>query len=71
MSDTVRVVGVDEFGGPAALKVFEVPEQHAGRGQVRIRVHAATVNPTDMYTCNGDRAEMLKAFLPPYVAGWT
>ena len=41
MSDTVRVVGVDEFGGPAALKVFEVPEQHAGRGQVS--VHAATV----------------------------
>ena len=65
----IRVVGVDEFGGPEALKVFEVPEQHAGAGQVRIRVHAAAVNPTDTYTRNGDRAEMLKAFPPPYVPG--
>ena len=63
------VVGVDEFGGPEALKVFEVPERHAGAGEVRIRVHAAAVNPTDTYTRNGGRAEMLKAFPPPYVAG--
>ena len=65
----IRVVGVDEFGGPGALKVFEVPERHAGPGEVRIRVHAATVNPTDTYTRNGDRSEMLKAFPPPYVPG--
>ena len=65
----VRVVGVDGFGGPEALKVFEVPERHAGPGEVRIRVHAAAVNPTDTYTRNGDRAAMLKAFPPPYVAG--
>ena len=65
----MRVVGVDEFGGPEALQVFEVPEPHAGPGQVRIRVHAATVNPTDTYTRNGARAEMLKAFAPPHVPG--
>ena len=63
------VVGVEEFGGPDALKVFEVPERHAGPGEVRIRVHAAAVNPTDTYTRNGGRAEMLKAFPPPYVPG--
>ena len=65
----MRVVGVDEFGGPEALKVFEVPEVHAGPGEVRIRVHAATVNPTDTFTRNGARAEMLKEFAPPYVSG--
>ncbi len=65
----MRVVGVDEFGGPEALKVFEVAEPHAGFGEVRIRVHAAAVNPTDTFTRNGSRAEMLKAFAPPYVAG--
>ncbi len=65
----MRVVGVDEFGGPEALKVFDVPEPEAGPGQVRIRVYAASVNPTDTYTRNGARAEMLKAFDPPYVPG--
>ena len=65
----MHVIGVDEFGGPEALKVFTVPEPHAGSGQVRIRVHAATVNPTDTFTRNGARAEVLKEFSPPYVPG--
>ena len=65
----MRVVGVDEFGGPEALKVFEVAEPHAGPGEVRVRVYAATVNPTDTYTRNGARAEQLAEFSPPYVAG--
>ncbi len=65
----MRVVGVDEFGGPEALKVFDVPEGHAGPGEVRIAVKAAAVNPTDTFTRNGARAEMLKASPPPYVAG--
>jgi NADPH:quinone reductase len=65
----MRVVGVDTFGGPEALRVFEVPEPHAGAGQIRIRVHAATVNPTDTFTRNGARAAMLKDFAPPYVSG--
>jgi NADPH:quinone reductase-like Zn-dependent oxidoreductase len=60
---------VDQFGGPEALRVFEVPERHAGPGEVRVRVHAATVNPTDTYTRNGARAEQLKADPPPYVPG--
>lgn len=65
----MKVVGVDEFGGPEAFKVFELPDPHAGPGQVRVRVKAAAVNPTDTYTRNGSRAEMLKAFPPPYVPG--
>lgn len=67
--NTIRVVGVDQFGGPEALRVFEVPEPHAGPGQVRIAVRAAAVNPTDTYTRNGGRAEMLSKFPPPYVPG--
>lgn len=65
----MRVVGVDEFGGPEALRIFEVPEPHAGPGQVRISVRAAAVNPTDTYTRNGGRAEMLRKHPPPYVPG--
>lgn len=51
----MRVVGVTRFGGPEALEVFELPDQHAGAGEVRLRVHAAAVNPTDTFTRNGFR----------------
>jgi NADPH:quinone reductase-like Zn-dependent oxidoreductase len=58
------------FSGPDALEVVELPERHAGPGEVRIRVHAATVNPTDTYTCDGSRKAMLEATgPPPYVPG--
>lgn len=65
----MRAVGVVEFGGPEALQVVDVPERHAGPGEVRVRVHAATVNPTDTYTRNGARAEALAKDPPPYVPG--
>jgi NADPH:quinone reductase len=65
----MRAVGVVEFGGPEALQVVDVPEVHAGPGQLRIRVHAATVNPTDTYTRNGARAALLAKDPPPYVPG--
>jgi NADPH:quinone reductase len=66
----MRAVGVVEFGGPEALRIVDLPERHAGPGEVRLRVRAATVNPTDTYTRNGDRAEMLRAAgPPPYVPG--
>jgi NADPH:quinone reductase-like Zn-dependent oxidoreductase len=56
-------------GGPEALTVVDVPEVHAGPGQVRIRVHAAAVNPTDTFVRNGARAEQQKVDPPPYVPG--
>jgi NADPH:quinone reductase-like Zn-dependent oxidoreductase len=36
---------------------------------VRLRVHAAAVNPTDTGLRNGSRAELLKDIPPPYVPG--
>jgi len=35
------------YGGPEVLTVGEAPEVHAGPGQVRVRVKAASVNPID------------------------
>jgi NADPH2:quinone reductase len=49
----MRAAGVTEFGGPEALHLVDVPEVHAGPGQVRLAVRAATVNPTDTYARNG------------------
>jgi NADPH:quinone reductase len=65
----MNIVGVEQFGGPEALRVFVVPDPHAGPGQVRVRVHAAAVNPTDTYVRNGARAAQLQADPPPYVPG--
>ena len=65
----MRAVGFYDFGGPEALKVVDVPEAHAGPGQVRIRVHAAIVNPTDTMARNGARAEQLKDEARPLVPG--
>jgi NADPH:quinone reductase-like Zn-dependent oxidoreductase len=56
-------------GGPEVLQVVDVPEVHAGPGQVRIRVHAAAVNPTDISARDGTRAAQQKADPPPYVPG--
>ena len=56
-------------GGPEALQIVDLPEVHAGPGQVRIRVHAAEVNPTDILARDGSRAEQQKADPPPYVPG--
>ena len=65
----MRAVGVTDFGGPESLRIVELAELHAGPGQMRIRVHAATVNPTDTFIWNGARAAQLRVDPPPYVPG--
>jgi NADPH2:quinone reductase len=65
----VKVIGVAEYGGPEVLRIFDLPEPHAGSGEVRIRVRAASVNPTDTLVRDGSRAESQKEFDPPYVPG--
>ena len=62
-------IGVLEFGGPEVLQIVDLPEVHAGPGDVRIRVHAATVNPTDTSLRDGTRAEAMRKDPPPYVPG--
>ncbi len=66
----MRGVGVIEFGGPEALQIVELPEVHAGPGEVRLRVHAAAVNPTDTFIRGGARADALREQgPPPYIPG--
>ena len=65
----MRAVGLFDFGGPEVLRVVELPEVHAGSGEVRVRVAASTVNPTDTYLRKGARADSLRNIPPPYVPG--
>ena len=53
----MRAVGIMVHGGPEVLEVVDLPEVHAGPGQVRVRIYAAAVNPTDTMARNGSRAE--------------
>jgi NADPH2:quinone reductase len=65
----VRAVGLTEFGEPEVLRVLDLPERDAGPGELRIRVHAAAVNPTDTLRRNGARAAELIGVPMPHVVG--
>ncbi|GAB2938237.1 NADP-dependent oxidoreductase [Rhodococcus aerolatus] len=43
----MRAIGVTEFGDENDLQVLDLPQTEPGVGQVKVRVLAATVNPTD------------------------
>jgi NADPH2:quinone reductase len=65
----MKAIGLTEFGGPEVLHVFDLPEPQPGAGEVRIRVHAAAVNPTDMTFRGGGRAAQLADRPAPYIPG--
>ncbi|MCU1493207.1 MAG: zinc-binding alcohol dehydrogenase [Acidimicrobiaceae bacterium] len=65
----MKAIGLVEFGGPEVLHVVDLPEPRPGPGEVRIRVHAAAVNPTDMTFRAGGRAAQLDERPTPYVPG--
>jgi NADPH:quinone reductase-like Zn-dependent oxidoreductase len=49
----VRALQFTRYGGPEVLEWAEAPEPHAGPGQVRITVRAASVNPVDWKAFTG------------------
>ncbi|MFF1902458.1 NADP-dependent oxidoreductase [Kitasatospora sp. NPDC058218] len=49
----MKAVTVPRFGGPEVLRVTEVPTPAAGRGEVRVRVYAAGVQPADLAVREG------------------
>jgi NADPH:quinone reductase len=65
----MRAAGVTEFGGPEALHLVDVPDEPLGPGQVRVRVAAATVNPTDTHARAGAYADRDPVKQPPWVPG--
>ena len=43
----MKAARFSRFGGPEVFEIVDLPDPHAGRGQVRVAVHAVGVNPTD------------------------
>ena len=56
----MKAIVVHEYGGPEVLKFEEYPDPVAGRGEVLVRVAAASVNPIDVKR----RAGLTKDFYP-------
>jgi NADPH:quinone reductase-like Zn-dependent oxidoreductase len=53
----VRALQFTKYGGPEQLAWAEAPEPHAGPGQVRVAVRAASVNPIDWKMVSGATEE--------------
>jgi NADPH:quinone reductase-like Zn-dependent oxidoreductase len=49
----MRALQFRAYGGPEVLEWAEAPDPHAGPGQIRIAVRAASVNPIDWKTISG------------------
>jgi NADPH:quinone reductase-like Zn-dependent oxidoreductase len=49
----MRALQFKTYGGPEVLEWADAPETHAGPGQIRIAVRAASVNPIDWKTFAG------------------
>jgi NADPH:quinone reductase len=58
----MRAIRVSAFGGPEVLTLTDVPDPQPGPGQLRVRVHAAGINPVETYMRSG--AYALKPPLP-------
>jgi len=63
---TMRAVRQDELGGPEVLKTVDVPRPKVRTNEILVRVHAASLNPTDW------KHRATGGFLgqPPFVLGW-
>ncbi|MGW7516942.1 NADP-dependent oxidoreductase [Streptomyces sp. NPDC054796] len=65
----MRAVGILEFGDPEVLEVVDRAIPDPGPGELRVRVTAAAVNPTDLMLRSGQLAPYVAEFDPPYVPG--
>ena len=66
----MRAVGITRFGGPEVLEIVELPVPDPGDGEVRIKVAAVTVNPSDAAQRAGAFGPPPGRPDPPYVPGW-
>jgi NADPH:quinone reductase-like Zn-dependent oxidoreductase len=62
-------VAFDTFGPPNVLRTLEFPIPVPAKGEVLVRVAAATVNPTDVLMRSGRQAALMVELRPPYIAG--
>ncbi len=62
----MQAIRVHAFGEPEVMQLEDVPDPHAGPGQIVVRVHAAGVNPVETYIRSGRYARAPEL---PYTPG--
>jgi NADPH:quinone reductase-like Zn-dependent oxidoreductase len=60
----MQAIQVNEYGGPEQLKIVEIPKPIAQRGQIVVRVHAASFNPIDAKQVSGKMREVFPLIFP-------
>src|SRR3954471_162472 len=63
----MKALQFSEYGGPEVLRVAAAPDPHAGPGQVRVRVKAASVNAVDSKILTGKLAQNSSLDGPRYL----
>jgi NADPH:quinone reductase len=66
----MRAVTIPRHGGPEVLEIGEQPVPEPGDGEVRVRVAAATVNPSDIGMRAGANPARFKDAPMPHIPGW-
>jgi NADPH:quinone reductase-like Zn-dependent oxidoreductase len=66
-TETMKAVVVERYGSPDVLSLQTIPRPFPSRGEVRVKVHAATVNRTDTATLRAHPffARAITGFLRP------
>jgi NADPH2:quinone reductase len=68
-SDDVQAAFITEHGDPTVITVGEMPEPHAGPGEVVVRVRATSINRLDLYTRAGIRGTKIAEDQMPRILG--
>ncbi len=63
---TMKAVIFDKFGDANVLHYTEVPRPEPGPGQVRVRLHAASLNHLDLFVRSGEREKNIPL---PHILG--
>lgn len=64
----MKAIEFHEYGGPDVLRLVEVAAPHVGPGEVRIKVRAAGVNPSDWKRREGQYREFEEVHFPAGLA---
>jgi NADPH:quinone reductase-like Zn-dependent oxidoreductase len=60
----MKAIQTKDYGGAEQLKLVDVPQPKAGKGQVVVRIAATTFNPIDVKLTSGDMRQMFPLQFP-------
>lgn len=65
----MKAVRFHEYGEPGVLRYEDVPRPEPGAGEVRVKVHATSVNPVD-WNIRAGRMRSFREYPLPFILGW-